>query len=88
MQVVTFSDFRQNMKSMMNNTIDEHELLIVTRQNHTPVVMMSLDDYNSWQETLYLMNSPTNHRILMQSIKNIKESKLTDQELIEDEDCL
>lgn len=48
MRVVAFSDFHQNMKAMINNTIDEHELLIVTRQNHTPVVMMSLDDCNSW----------------------------------------
>lgn len=88
MQVITFSDFRQNMKTMMNNTIDEHKLLIVTRQNQTPAIMMSLDDYNSWQETLYLMKSPSNHKTLMQSIKNIRQNQFTDRELTEDEDCV
>ncbi len=65
MQVVTFSDFRQNMKVIMNNTAKDHDLLVVTRQNSNPMVMMSLDDYNGCIDSLRPMltqHIPVNFR--------------------------
>jgi antitoxin YefM len=38
------------------------------------VVLMSADDYDSWQETIYLLRSPANARRLMEAIARDKES--------------
>ncbi|MEI6387019.1 MAG: type II toxin-antitoxin system Phd/YefM family antitoxin [Spirochaetota bacterium] len=46
--------------------------VIVTRKGKLNVVMMSLEDYNSIQETLHLLSSPRNAERLMKSIREIE----------------
>lgn len=84
MQVVSFTDLRKNMKMIMDQCCQDHDLMIVTRQKEPPIVMMSLEEYNSWQETLYLMKNPNNHVQLMKSIENVRKGKIQKRDLIED----
>lgn len=44
---------------------------------------MSLDEFNSWQETLYLLSTPSNAEHLMESIKQAKSGKKSVKELID-----
>ena len=57
---------------------------IIKRPNHTPVAMMSLEDFNSWQETLYLLSTPANAERLLRSLAATRNGKLTERELIEE----
>lgn len=84
MQVVSFTELRKNMKTIMDQCCQDHDLTIVTRQKEPPVVMMSLEEYNSWQETFYLMKNPNNHARLMESIENVRKGKVQQRDLIED----
>jgi antitoxin YefM len=84
MQVVSFTELRKNMKNIMDQCCQDHDLMIVTRQQEPALVMMSLEEYNSWQETLYLMKNPNNHLQIMKSIENIRKGKVRAKDLIED----
>jgi antitoxin YefM len=74
MDIVTYSETRANLKAIMDRVVDDCMPIAITRQRGKPVVMISLDEWNSMQETLYLMSSP-NGAHLMESIANIKEGK-------------
>jgi len=84
MDAMTYTQVRQNFAAVMNDVCDDHAPVIITRQRSEPVVLMSLADYNSIQETLYLMKSPANYARLMESIENVKNGKVVKHELIDE----
>ncbi len=68
MEIVTYSETRANLKAVMDRVVDDHVPIAITRQRGKPVVMVGLDDWNSMNETRYLMSTPNNARRLMDSI--------------------
>ncbi len=72
MNVLTYSEVRASFKQVMDDVCVHHEPTVITRQRGEHVVMMSLEDYNSMQETIYLLSSPKNAQRLMESIAQIK----------------
>ncbi|MGW6249399.1 type II toxin-antitoxin system Phd/YefM family antitoxin [Streptomyces roseolus] len=40
---------------------------------HSDAVLMSADDYDSWQETVYLLRSPANAQRLMEAVARDRE---------------
>lgn len=75
MQAITYTHARNNLTATMDKAIADHEPVIITRQNGEAVVMMSLEDFQSWQETAYLLNSPANARKLMKSLDEANSGK-------------
>ena len=55
MIVVNYSEFRKNLKTVLDKTIMDHETVIVSRSNNRNVVLISIQEYNSWMETRYLL---------------------------------
>ncbi|WP_409258543.1 type II toxin-antitoxin system Phd/YefM family antitoxin, partial [Klebsiella pneumoniae] len=51
--------------------------------NGEACVLMSLEEYNSLEETAYLLRSPANARRLMDSIDSLKSDKGTEKHIIE-----
>ena len=62
---------------------NDHDPVIITRKRESPVVMLSLEDYQSMEETAYLLRSPANARHLLESIAELEAGKGTERELIE-----
>jgi len=83
MEAITYSHARQNLAKTMNRVCDEHDLVIITRKVAAPVIMMSLENYNSIQETAYLLRSPANAEKLRESIKQYEKGRYKIKELIE-----
>ncbi len=75
MDAISYTAARQNLAATMNKVIDEHEPVIITRQKAEAVVMMSLADFNSIQETMYLLGNPANAKHLRESMAEIKAGK-------------
>ena len=69
MDAITYSELRQNLKSVMDHTAERHDPLIIKRQNGENMVLMSLQDYQAIEETAYLLRSPANATRLMQSLE-------------------
>ena len=83
MDAITYTKARQNFAKAMDDVCENHKPLIITRQSEKPVVMMSLEDYNSIEETLYLLRSPKNAARLSNALAELKQKKFTRKELIE-----
>lgn len=75
MKPTTYSELRANLAKSMDMVCENHEPLVITRQKADPVVLMSLEDYNSIQETLYLMRSPKNAKRLLKAIEELEDGK-------------
>ena len=60
MEIVTYSDARANLKSLMDRVVEDRVPYAVTRQRGKAVVMIALDDWNSMQETIHLRASAFN----------------------------
>lgn len=56
----------------MEKVCDEHTPVVITRANHPPVAMISLEDYSSMEETTHLMRSAANAKRLVDSINEIE----------------
>lgn len=72
MNVMPHISVQQNFAQVMESVCNDHEPVIITNENAHAVVMLSLDDYNSIEETAYLSRSPTNAARLMQAINEIE----------------
>ncbi len=75
MDAISCTAARQNLAATINRVIDGHEPVIITRQKAGAVVMMSLEDFNSMNETMYLLSSPANAERLHKSIADLEEGK-------------
>ncbi|WP_416777910.1 YoeB-YefM toxin-antitoxin system antitoxin YefM [Xenorhabdus budapestensis] len=75
MKTVNYTDARQNLTSIMNETIDDRVPILITRQKGVPCVLLSYDEYRSLEETSYLLRSPANARHLMDSIDALNKGK-------------
>ncbi|MBO9591460.1 MAG: type II toxin-antitoxin system Phd/YefM family antitoxin [Niabella sp.] len=82
MLVANISEFRKNLKSYIDNVYDNNDTLIVTGSGKT-VVMISLDDFNSYDETEYLTSTKANKDRLDAAIKSFKNNGGKEQKLIE-----
>lgn len=81
MQILTFSEARANLKQTMDDVCRDHEPAVITRQRGEPVVVMSLEDYNSMAETVYLLGNEKNAAWLRESIAQHKAGKAFTQEM-------
>lgn len=83
MHMLSFSDARANLKSAMDRVVADKAPLAITRQRAEGVVMVAQSDWESIQETLYLLRSPANARELLASIAELDAGKGVERMLIE-----
>ena len=83
MEITTYSNFRQNLKSFMDLVLNSRSPLFITRSKGEDVVLLSKSDYESIQETLYLLGSPKNSERLTRGIEEYKKGEGTKRDLID-----
>ena len=71
MDAISCSALRANLASTMDRVCDDREPIVVTRKNGRSVVMLSLEDYASLEETAYLLRSPANAKRLLGAIQQL-----------------
>lgn len=82
MDVMSYSEVRNNLKSVMDRVVDDCSEVIITRRNGEPVVMISLADWRSMQETEYLLATPANAERLLRGIREFESGKGKIKELV------
>ncbi|EMX0826841.1 YoeB-YefM toxin-antitoxin system antitoxin YefM [Salmonella enterica] len=83
MRTISYSEARQNLSATMVKTVEDHAPILITRQNGESCVLMSLEEYNSLEETAYLLRSPANARRLSDSIESLKSGQCIEKDIIE-----
>ena len=80
---VTFTDFRAQMARHLDQIEADRTELVITRQNHEPVVVMPLAELEGMRETLYLLSTPANVEHLARSFRELDAGKGVERKLIE-----
>lgn len=84
MQVITFSEARNRLKSVLDEVADNADITVITRRDAEDSVVMSLDYYNSLVETVHLLSSPANATRLMESIAQVQTGQISRREIIDE----
>ncbi len=83
METISYTSFRQKLAHTLDKVNEDHIPVMITRQNAEPAIVMSVQDFKSYEETAYLMASPENAKRLNQSITEIENANIIKKELIE-----
>lgn len=83
MDVLTFTDTRQNLKDVMDRVVNDHAPVVITRQKAESVVMVSLADWHALEETARLLSSPNNAARLAQAIAQLDAGRGEERDRIE-----
>ena len=75
MKALSYTALRSNLAKTMEKVCDDHEPIIITRKSEGAVVMLSLEDYESLEETTYLLRSPKNVKRLLESLSQLEEGR-------------
>ncbi|MDO5629699.1 MAG: type II toxin-antitoxin system prevent-host-death family antitoxin [Mobilicoccus sp.] len=75
MRTMSYTDSRANYASVLDSVVADREEVIVTRAGHDPVVIVSLDEYESLRESAYLMRSPANARRLLDAVDRLESGR-------------
>ena len=84
MDTISYSAFRSHLASTLDSVNDNHKPILITRQNGKPAVLLSLEDYHSYEETTYLMSSSNNMTRLNQAIEQVETNTLIKHDIIEE----
>jgi antitoxin YefM len=83
MRVLNYTEFRNQLAESLNAVNDDGDIVVVSRSKGKNVVVMSLDEYNSMQETLYLTSTNANRKQLDAAIDEMNKGKFIRRKLIE-----
>ena len=83
MTSLSFSDARANLKAVMDRAVADRVPIAITRQKAEGVVMISQSEWDSIEETLYLLRSPKNAERLLRGIAELDAGKGEAHDLIE-----
>jgi len=83
METMSYTTFRNHLASALDKVNTDHTPVLITRQNGDPAVVLSLDDFKSYEETAYLMSSTKNAQRLNQAIEQLESSNGSEKCLIE-----
>ena len=75
MKSMTYTAARENLASTINRVCEENAPVVITRNRDQAVVMLSLAEYESLQETAHLLRSPANATRLLKSIDSLERGK-------------
>jgi antitoxin YefM len=81
MQAITLKDAERNLQRLVEQVLADAEPRIVVTDQGGQVVVMPLDEFNSWKETMYLLSNPANATHLRRSISEAESGKAKKREL-------
>ena len=83
MRVVTFSEARNNLKQVIDQVVDDSDVAVISRRDAPDAIVMSLETYNSWLETVHLLKTPANASHLAKSIRQLRAGKAKSRTLVD-----
>lgn len=83
MDAISYTAARKNLAKTMDRVAEDHTPVIITRQNGAAAVLMSLEDFNAYEETAYLMRSPANAARLTKAVADVADGRVTERNLAE-----
>jgi antitoxin YefM len=83
MTVVSYSEARNRLKSVLDKVAEDADYAIITRRDAEDAVVMSLEYFNALQETLHLLRTPANAEHLERSIAQYRAGEVGEHGLMD-----
>ena len=83
MRIVSFTEARNGLKSVLDQVVNDADHTVITRRDSEDAVVMSLDSYNSLMETVHLLKSPANAEHLRKSIEQYRNGEVLERDLLD-----
>jgi antitoxin YefM len=84
MRTTSYTELRRNLAATLDSVAEDHEPVIITRDRGKPAaVLMSLEDFASYEETRYLLSSPANAERLRKAVEELDRDGGAERSLIE-----
>ena len=84
MRIVSFTEARNGLKSVLDQVVNDADCTVITRRDSEDAVVMSLDYFNSLMETVYLLKSPANAEHLQKSIEQYRKGNAQERDLLDE----
>jgi len=77
MEAINITELRKNIKRTLDSIINDSKEIIIHRPSQEDVVLVSLSEYNSLKETLFLLSSEKNRKRLEQGVEQVNKKQTT-----------
>ncbi len=84
MKIVTFTEARNKLKTVLDRVVDDADYTVITRRDADDTVVMSLEYFNSLLETVHLLKSPANAAHLQRSIDQYRQGQVIEKNLLDE----
>ena len=83
MNAITVDEAKRDLDRIIERVAADAEPTLICGEGSQKAVILSLEEFNSWRETLYLISNPANAAHLRRSIAESEEGKISERELLE-----
>ncbi|MFM6153842.1 MAG: type II toxin-antitoxin system Phd/YefM family antitoxin, partial [Sphaerospermopsis kisseleviana] len=84
MDAITTQQASQDLDNLVDRVIADVEPTTICNNKGNKAILISLEEFSSWQETLYLLSNPVNAKHLLSSIQSAKAGDIIERDLIEE----
>ena len=77
-RIVPFTDARANLSELLDLVEREQEHVVITRKGKPVAIVMSADEWESWEETIDILSDPEAMEALRESEEDVKAGRLVD----------
>ena len=84
MDAITTQQASQDLDNLVDRVIADVEPTTICNNKGNKAILISLEEFSSWQETLYLLSNPVNAKHLLASIQSAKAGDIIERDLIEE----
>ncbi|WP_036163732.1 type II toxin-antitoxin system Phd/YefM family antitoxin [Marinomonas ushuaiensis] len=75
MNAIIEEELSVNLDNILDKVNEEHKPVFITRSEGKTAVLIDLEDFQAYKETLHLMASEKNEKRLNDAIQEIEESR-------------
>jgi len=83
MQTISYSEARDNLKSVIDRAVASRSPIAIVRQRGEGAVLISESEWASMEETMHLLSSPANAARLVEAIRGLEAGGGEEHELIQ-----
>ena len=82
MKTVSYTALRGNLARALDQVHEDREPLVITRRKGASTVLLALEEYESLEETAYLLRNPANAAHLRRGLAQAKARKTRRRKLL------
>ncbi|OAB58154.1 antitoxin [Phormidium willei BDU 130791] len=84
MKTIETQQAKQQLDEMIDQVIIDVEPTILRNQKGQEAVLMSLEEFSAWRETVYLLSNPAKAAHLLESIQQAESGQTVIKELLDE----